>query len=167
MPIARTPLSMLSLQSLVLFERGEIVAEPPQTLCSLPQSCRHAASPSSGTNPGYNRRRTLRSYLETRAGYLHFSKTHWTEAHKKGEEVRSVPEWQTLCHHGRDTLRLSTPRYETCMVNYFCRYRLNHKYGGQTQTRSSHPLGSASRSWQVDVDRVQVRYETCRLALFL
>lgn len=107
---------MLSLQSLVLFERGEIVAEPPQTLCSLPQSCRHAASPSSGTNPGYNRRRTLRSYLETRAGYLHFSKTHWTEAHRKGEEVRSVPEWQTLCHHGRDTLRLSTPRYETCMV---------------------------------------------------
>ncbi|CAK0764832.1 hypothetical protein CVIRNUC_003198 [Coccomyxa viridis] len=42
------------------------------------------------------------------------------------------------------------------LVKKVKRYRLNHKYGGQTQTRSSHPLGSASRSWQVDVDRVQV-----------
>ena len=71
-----------------------------------------------------------------------------------------MPEWQTLCHHGCDTLRLSAPRYETYKSDVFCRYRLNHKYGGQTQGRSSHPLGSASRSWQVDVDRVQVRCET-------
>ena len=77
-----------------------------------------------------------------------------------------MTEWQTLSHHGCDTLRLNTSGYGTQGLDWIVSADTDSTTSMEARPRAGRVIHSAvpQGHGKFDVDRIQVRCEICLFA---